>query len=63
MIALKFDPYGACARCDHMGRDAQQHRVCQHPELKARPVEEARSKFGGCGPEATRALGEWTRLQ
>jgi hypothetical protein len=56
-LSPAYDPYRACAICNHVGT-----RVCRHPELNERPVEVVRSKLGGCGPEATRAAGEWARL-
>lgn len=63
MTPLQHDPYGACARCEMQRPAAEGQRVCAHPNAGGQAIEQARSKFGPCGPEANLAVADWARPQ
>lgn len=59
-MSQPYDPYRACALC-RVCETTPQGRVCAHPELNRRPIEDARARLGGCGPEATKAVAAWAK--
>jgi hypothetical protein len=59
-----YDEYRACALCDHHTRYGNE-RCCRHPDVALvgvpAPITMARSRSGGCGPEAIRMSTPWLR--